>query len=300
MRIKKRTLTCFCTFVVLFLLAIVSGFHPSRPLWTKNEHYSMRASDGVVLSGTLSIPRWRRPIGAVVVVHGSGPLAREHVRGDVRSLVANGFAVLHYDKRGVGSSQGEYLPSSSNPMARVVDVLASDAATMMTFLQQRFEKDGIHFGFFGASQAGWIIPLAVTKCRVIPSFLIIISGTPASTGLEGHYSNLSGDGTSDPQVHDPNELISRTLAFEGEPGFDPMPLWESLDCATLWLLGDRDMSVPTFVSVDILEKHIRTGHPEHRVVRYSNAGHDLRDINTGQPVDIWPTILEWYQHRTMR
>lgn len=284
--------------MVLLLLIIISIFHPSRPLWIKNEDLTVRASDGVLLSGTLSIPRWHKPIGAVVVVHGSGPLTRDHVRGDVRSLVANGFAVLHYDKRGTGRSQGEYIPSSSTPMPRIIDVLAGDAETMMTFLHQRFQKDDIDLGFFGASQAGWIIPLAVTKCRGIPSFLIIISGTPASTGLEGHYSNLTGDGTRDPQELDPNELMRRTLAFEGEPGFEPMPLWESLDCATLWLLGDRDVSVPTFVSVDLLEKHIRKGHPEHRVIRFSNAGHDLRDVDTGQPVDIWPTILDWYHHRT--
>lgn len=300
MKITKRKLTCVCASIVLALLAIIFVFYPSRPLWIKNEHISVLASDGASLSGTLSVPRWRKPIGAVVVVHGSGPLTREHVRGDVRSLVASGFAVLHYDKRGAGSSEGEYLPSSSHPMTRIVEVLADDAATMMTSLQQRFENDGIDFGFFGASQAGWIIPLAVTKCRARPSFLIIISGTPASTGLEGHYSNLTGDGTRAPQVHDSDELRRQTLAFDGEPGFDPMPVWESIRCPTLWLLGDADRSVPTFVSVDILEKHIRSGHPEHHVIRYANSGHDLRDIVTGEPADIWPTILKWYQNRTRR
>lgn len=295
MKITKRALTRFVVTLVLALIATIFWFHPGRPLWIKNDHFTVRTPDGVSLGATLSVPRWKKPIGAVVLVHGSGPLTREHVSGDVRSLVANGFAVLHYDKRGSGSSQGEYMPSSSNPMTRIVEVLAADAATMMANLQGRFENHSIKFGFFGASQAGWILPLAVSKCRSPPSFLVIISGTPASTGLEGYYSDLTGDGTRPPRVHDPRELRRLTLAFDGEPGFDPMPLWESLACPTLWLLGESDRSVPTFVSVEILEKHIRKGHPEHKVVRFPNSGHDLRDVDTGQAADIWPLILGWYQ-----
>ncbi len=91
------------------------------------------------------------------------------------------------------------------------------------------------------------------------SFLIIISGTPASTGVEGFYSQLTGDGTGDALQPDVNEVKRQTLAFDGDPGFDPMPLWAELNCPTLWLLGDADRSVPTFASVDILEKHIASG-----------------------------------------
>ncbi len=156
--------------IVMMLIAMLLTFHPDRPLWIRNEDFSVLTADGVALSGTLSVPRWSEPIGAVVVVHGSGPLAREHLRGDVRSLVANGFAVVHYDKRGAGRSQGEYMPSASNPMTRIVDVLADDAVAMMTKLQTRFSGQRVEFGFFGASQAGWIIPLAATRCPAQPRF----------------------------------------------------------------------------------------------------------------------------------
>lgn len=283
--------------IVVMLIAMFLTFHPDRPLWIRNEEFSVRTADGVTLSGTLSVPRWSEPIGAVVVVHGSGPLAREHLRGDVRSLVANGFAVVHYDKRGAGQSQGEYMPSASNPMTRIVDVLADDAVAMMTKLQTRFKDESIEYGFFGASQAGWIIPLAATRCSAQPSFMIIISGTPASTGVEGFYSQLTGDGTGDALQPDMNEVKRQTLAFDGDPGFDPMPFWAELNRPTLWLLGDADRSVPTFASLDILEKHIGSGHPEHHVIRYQNCGHDLRDIVTGEPSSIWPDILEWYRNR---
>lgn len=297
MQLSRRNLVRGCATTGLALLVLLLVFHPSRPLWIRSEEFTLSASDGVSLSGTLSSPRWRKPVGAVVVVHGSGPLTREHLRGDVRSLVANGFAVLHYDKRGAGSSRGEYLPSAVHPMTRIVDVLSDDAATMMGFLQTRLKNERVEFGFFGASQAGWIIPLAVTKCRDRPSFLIVISGTPATTGLEGHYSQLTGDGAGPPRLTDWSELKRRTLEFAGDSGFDPLPIWKSIDCETLWLLGDIDLSVPTFASVEILDAQLRSGHSEHRVVRYPNAGHDLRDVDTGEPADIWPTVVEWYQNR---
>ena len=84
------------------------AFHPSRPLYLQNRAIEIAADDGALLRGTLSLPRWsRRPVPGIVLVHGSGPLTREHLRGDARRLARLGFAVLAYDKRGVGHSGPE-------------------------------------------------------------------------------------------------------------------------------------------------------------------------------------------------
>lgn len=281
--------------VATLLVGVFLVFHPQRPLWMKHEELRVMTSDGIVLAGTLSMPRWTDPVGGIVVVHGSGRLAREHIRGDVRSLVAMGFAVVHYDKRGVGASQGEYMPSASTPMEVLIDRLASDASMMMGALREKMAQYDLNCGFFGASQAGWIIPLAATKSRTIPEFLIILSGTTASTGMEGYYSQLTGDGNGPPTVQDAEEVRRLTLGYDGPPGFDPMPVWAGLRSPTLWLLGDSDASVPTFATVRILEEHVRGGHSEHSIVRYPNAGHDLRDVGTGKPMEIWPRIWEWYR-----
>jgi hypothetical protein len=49
---------------------------------------TLRAPDGVVLRGTLSRPQWRRAdVAGMVIVHGSGALTRNDVRGDMRALV---------------------------------------------------------------------------------------------------------------------------------------------------------------------------------------------------------------------
>ncbi len=92
--------------------AVVLVFHPSRPLYMRHKFVDVVSGDGSVLSGTLSLPRWNhRPVPAVVMVHGSGRLTREHLLGDVRRLVWEGIGVLAYDKRGVGASGGAYPPA---------------------------------------------------------------------------------------------------------------------------------------------------------------------------------------------
>jgi uncharacterized protein len=274
--------------------AFLLVFHPSRPLKMKNTDVTVITRDGIALSATFSVPRWKPIIGAVVLVHGSGPLTREHVRGDVRDLVGLGFAVMHYDKRGAGLSGSIYTPSSRAPAVRLMDTLAWDAAAVFDTLCAQKELPGIRCGFFGASQAAWVIPLASTRTVRQPQFHILLSGPAVSTGVEGYYSGLTGDGTEDPTMTDQRTVESSTLSYSGDPGFDPRPLWDSLHTPTLWLLGDRDLSVPTFATARVIDDLVKTTHPEHTLVRFPNAGHDLRDVESRKAVAIWERVSVWY------
>lgn len=286
--------------IIAFVGATLAGafllvFHPDRPLRMKNTDVTIVAADGVQLAGTLSVPRGKEPIGAVVLVHGSGPLTRNEVRGDVRGLVDLGFAVLHYDKRGAGASGGTYMQGSRTPAVQLIGTLAADAATVFDTLRARMASD-TPCGFFGASQAGWIIPLTATRCARAPEFHIILSGPAVSTGVEGYYSELTSDGTGDPRIADRDSLERMTLSYSGDPGYDPRPLWEDLHIPTLWLLGDRDGSVPTFATVRTLDELIAAGHAEHTIVRFPNAAHDLRDVSSSKAVPVWENVAEWYRN----
>jgi uncharacterized protein len=193
--------------LVLGLGAGVLVFHPSRPINTQQRSVAMVAKDGVVLQGTLSRPRWRRgAVPAVVIVHGSGPLTRDAVRGDTRALVQLGFAVLAYDKRGAGRSGGVYLRQWGDSAESVLTQLAADAAVVMDSLRGAEGVDTSRLGFFGASQAGWIIPLAAERTQHRPRFHVLLASPAVSTGLEQYYSDLSGDGSRPAQVADRREL----------------------------------------------------------------------------------------------
>jgi len=154
-------------------------------------------------------------------------------------------------------------------------------------------------GFFGASQAGWVIPLAARLTQRPPQFNIILSGAAVSTGEEAFYSMLTGDGLRPAQVSDLAEAHRRLRERPGAEGFDPRPLLAASTIPTLWLLGGRDWSVPTLASVAVLDSITRAGRGAHTVLVYPEAGHDLRDVASGKAAPVWGNLLTWLYDRDL-
>jgi pimeloyl-ACP methyl ester carboxylesterase len=91
---------------------------------------------------------------------------------------ARGFAVLAYDKRGVGKSTGNWREASFQD-------LADDAVAGAKFLQARTDIAANQIGFWGQSQGGWIAPLAASRFPEA-AFAVALSGgglSPADTEL---------------------------------------------------------------------------------------------------------------------
>lgn len=130
------------------------------------ETVRFEAADSLTLVGTLASPA-RSARGAIVLLHGSEPGRRDnpyfaYLR---QRLVAKGWAVLSYDRRGVGESGGQY--SETPDLA----VPAADAAAAARFLAARgFARVGL----LGISQGGWVAPLAATREPRV-AFVIAIS-----------------------------------------------------------------------------------------------------------------------------
>ena len=68
----------------------------------------------VTLSGTIVLPLTKGPHPAVVIVSGSGPCVRSDLRGFVDFFALNGVAALIHDKRGCGSSTGDWHKSGTD------------------------------------------------------------------------------------------------------------------------------------------------------------------------------------------
>jgi uncharacterized protein len=97
-------------------------------------------------------PDPHRPL--VVMVHGSEKTAAlDSIYAYM--LVAQGISVFVYDKRGTGASGGDYTQN--------FELLADDAAAALHEARRLAAGRFGRAGFFGASQGGWVAPLAATR-----------------------------------------------------------------------------------------------------------------------------------------
>lgn len=130
-----------------------------------------------ILHGTLVRPSGKGPFPAVVLVHGSAAQGRHSwaYRSPADFFVRRGFAVLYYDKRGVGASTGPWMETSFPNLAD----LADDLRAAVRWLRQRPDIDGRRVGAFGGSQGLWVSAAAGDAL----SFMIM-RGAPAVTPEE--------------------------------------------------------------------------------------------------------------------
>jgi uncharacterized protein len=154
----------------------------------------------VTLAGTLLLPAAKAKGGkhpALVFTHGGGAQLREVYWGLGYLYAARGFAVLSYDKRGVGKSTGNWREAS-------FEDLADDAVAAAKFLQARTDIAANQIGFLGQSQGGWIAPLAASRFPDA-AFAIALSGgglSPAETELFDTEYELTKAGYAANEIKD--------------------------------------------------------------------------------------------------
>lgn len=136
----------------------------------------------IQLAGTLTMPKREGKFPAVVLISGSGPQNRnEEVFGHKPFLVLadfltkQGIAVLRYDDRGIGESEGDFKMATSFDFA-------TDVEAAVTYLQNKAEIDVQNIGLIGHSEGGLIAPIVATETSNI-SFIILLSG-PGIRGAE--------------------------------------------------------------------------------------------------------------------
>lgn len=133
------------------------------------------------LAGALFMPPGKGPHPALVLIHGSGRTDRNNVLPIVHFLITHGVALLGYDKRGIGGSGGDWRTAS-------MEDLAGDAVAAVRFLKTRNGIDPHCIGVIGASQGGWIAPLAASRSRAV-AFVISVSG-PSMSPAEVELARL--------------------------------------------------------------------------------------------------------------
>ena len=252
----------------------------------------VRCQNGdVTLAGTLLLPKTKNRHPALVFLHGSGATKRNINRFLADHFARKGVAALIFDKRGTGSSTGNWRQSDFNDLAR-------DAASCVEILKNRRDINKRQIGLIGASQSGWVAPLVVSMSPNI-AFMINVSGAFIPVAREGWWEaefRLREKGFSPGEIEKAvallkqNDEVTRTgkglaeleasverakgerwfpllefgtplpgnhpsrLSYRRVIDFDPLPVLEKLSVPSLWIYGGRDQTVPAMESAANLEK----------------------------------------------
>jgi len=236
------------------------------------------SADGTTLMGRISLPKSDSPVPAFMALHGSEQGTRDNFGNKVMAqyMISRGFAVLNYDKRGVGDSDGIYQEAASSSNLQKI---AEDAIAGAEYLASRPEIDAKRIGLIGGSQAGWVIPLAASQSSAI-SHLVILSGPVESTLQEDVFSSYTNDGDTATTNYD-DAKITQQLRDLKPGGFDPLPIIAGLNQPGLWLWGSVDKSVPVTFSAENLQALIDTGKSNFSYEIFPNGDHNLNESPHG-------------------
>ena len=280
------------------------------------------------LAGTLSVPNGKGPFPAVVLISGTGQNTRdEDVWGHKIFLVLadalnrRGIAVLRYDKRGVGSSTGDYNAATT------VD-FTSDAEAAVTWLKTQREIDQHQVGVLGHSEGGIIAPAVAAEDKSV-AFVVMIAGptirgdklfvlqsamTAKTYGAPDDYiakRKLFDQELYDAIIAAPSDAIAldragvivakgvgEKLIDSNEAGtlpqddarpweryflaYDPAPTLASLKVPVLALNGSLDVQVPAREDLAAAREALKSN-PKATAIELPGMNHLLQDAKTGSP-----------------
>ncbi|MEO1643252.1 MAG: alpha/beta fold hydrolase [Pseudomonadota bacterium] len=175
---------------------------PPRPLIT-SEETSFTSADGTRISATLTLPEFGDNLAGMVMVRGRGCASR--LNGRARFFAKYGLAVLTYDKRGAGKSEGDCETFT-------LEELTDDAIAAFEFLASQPDVDGQKVGFFGESAGAWTIQAGAERMRdenmlFQPAFLITWIG-PSTSIIQQQISSAETYGESVGLSKERQELLA--------------------------------------------------------------------------------------------
>ncbi|MDE2224458.1 MAG: alpha/beta fold hydrolase [Xanthomonadaceae bacterium] len=282
----------------------------------------------VTLAGALTIPPGKGPFPAVVLISGTGANTRDEVSAGHRiflvladALTRKGILVLRYDKRGVGSSTGDYGTATTTDFA-------SDAKAAVDWLAGQRNVDPRHIGVIGHSEGGVIAPMvAVVDKRV--AFVVMLAGpgvrgdklfveqaaeVALASGAPRSYveKRRAFDRSLYAAVVDAPDhaaaarnvkaIVARGLAQKiVEPKeaetlpddvtrpwmtqflkLDPAVALRKLDVPALALNGSLDLAVPAALNLPAIRNALKHD-PDATVVELPGLNHLFQDAKTGAP-----------------
>ena len=227
------------------------------------------AALGFNLGATITRPAGVAAAPALILISGSGPTDRDETVAGIpifghlaRDLVAAGFAVVRYDKRGVGQSGGRA------ESATLIDY-AEDARAVLRWLERRPDVDKDRLAIVGHSEGAAVAMVLASREKRVKA-AVLIAG-PGTTGAElvleqqRHQLDLMKvDATEratkialQEQIHsallkganwdgvpDAMRRAADTPWFQSLLAFDPGKVMKDVDQPLLIVQGELDTQVP--------------------------------------------------------
>ncbi|NXY93196.1 alpha/beta hydrolase [Streptomyces sp. BR123] len=185
---RRRFLRAIAATAAALSLAAVAltGLAAWQNTYDLREEHVVIHTGGRALNAVLALPhRGRGPFGVVVFVHGDGPIDATHdtfYRPMWEAFAQAGYALLSWNKPGVGGSAGNWLDQSMADRA-------AETADAIAWARTRPDLDGRRVGLWGASQAGWVLPKVAATT---PGIRFVIAVSPAINWLrQGRYNTLA-------------------------------------------------------------------------------------------------------------
>lgn len=253
-------------------------------------------SQGITLAGSILEPK--KPVAAVVIVHGSDPVKRE--LEFAKRLAKEGIAVFTYDKRGVGESGGVYVGPSvgtNNIDPANLNLLAQDANAAVQTFETYLKDKKTPIGLVGFSQAGWIIPIAASKNPQI-EFMVLFSGPTITTLEQLRFQFYTNGNNSFWENHTEADAIEHTKNDPDKYQFaatDPKTYLNTLSIPGLWLFGEKDIQIPVKLCIEQLNTLKAQGKP-FEYTSFPKLGHNTSSSNDTAPVD---TAVQWIQQKVL-
>ncbi len=287
--------------------------------------------DGIQLGGSLYKPEGQGPFPAVIVLHAAQGGSREFPSYQhlTTYLPAQGIAVLIYDRRGSGSSTGNFETADFHD-------LAGDALAAVDYLSTQKDIDARQIGAYGISQGGWIAPLVAAQ-RPDLAFLVIVSGSGVSPVEQMAYASryaLQKAGFSEEIIQKAlsleqkvNQYYRKKLPMEQvkteierveaeswfpytfigdstqlpkdvtqdkwyyELDYDPLPVWQQVTQPTLFIFADEDQWVPVAESMANF-KFVTRHLRDVTLVEIAGTDHLMGDRNSEKPDQVSDHYLQ--------
>jgi len=292
-------------------------------------------SGDVTLAGTLLLPNVGGRVPAVVFLHGSGPEGRWASRYLATQFAAHGFASLVFDKRGVGSSTGDWRTATP-------DDLVGDAVAAVSRLLAEPRIDSTRIGIHGHSQGGTLAPKVAVRSSHV-DFVIASAAAGLPTDSVELYSLLSFVLPNAPTAEDSASAMQYAtevvaVAYRGQPRvlldslavllkerpwffplpapdnaywafsrafalYDPLEWWAQVRVPVLLVYGADDQRVPAAESAARIAAVLReTGNTQLTTRIFPGADHTLRlrPGPSGWPVtapDYISSLVSWLAQR---